>query len=184
MKIGEKAAGEISDRSAHLVYEGEWEGRRVVWRLRWQGSSQKIVAREMVSPWVKVTCQRSPTFHRNGSVPVSCPTQHFAGRSSGERLWHILDGGYRGAATAETVSQRCGPKADVSGCFPKCIAEECFPSHRKEYNLWFLWNDVLTSFLWWRIWRVCVLYFTGWHFLVIKSQTPIIPGKNSNNLST
>ena len=92
MKIGEKAAGEISDRSAHLVYEGEWEGRWVVWRLRWQGSSQKIVAREMVSPWVKVTCQRSPTFHRNGSVPVSCPTQHFAGRSSGERLWHILDG--------------------------------------------------------------------------------------------
>lgn len=71
----------------------------------------------------------------------------------------------------------------MSGCFPKCTAEECFPSHRKEYNMWFLWNYILTSFLWWRIWRVCVTsLFHGWHFLVIKYWTPTIPGKNSNNL--
>lgn len=30
MKNGEKAAGEISDHRAHLAYEGEWEGRRII----------------------------------------------------------------------------------------------------------------------------------------------------------
>lgn len=113
--------------------------------LRWQGCSQKMWAWEMASSWFKVTCQRSPTSHRNGPAPLSCPTQPLAGNRPGEGwFWRICDGGSRGAA-AETACHLCNPKANQ---FPKYITEEYFFFYPRVESVWFLWNDILTAWLW------------------------------------
>lgn len=69
-----KKVEETSDHNADLAWRKV--GRRKDWggSLRWQHRFEKILARLMVNPWVKSTCQKSPTSHRNGSAPIFCPT--------------------------------------------------------------------------------------------------------------